>query len=130
MSDTLENQLCDLFAEAEISRDANGSVTTTELREMGYTEPQISEIHAAQLFIATSDDPKAATTAVKDYYAELNRQADIEQFIAELPERERRAEIELMAKAWHIPASHVEWCLEKSELWDNLMFRDNPFIRR
>jgi len=117
MADELSNEIVALCDEAGLlpGRDAllNAGVSPMQVRDMAAT-------------ILNADTVEQAQSTINEQVEAV----ELQDYIEQLPEAGRRAEIEVMAKAWHIPPGHVEWCLEKAELYDNLMGRDNPFIRR
>lgn len=100
------NDFCDLLEETELAKGAGA------MRAAGFSEPFI---RAAEVLISIADDPKEAEQAIGAYVENEQRQAELQQWLHDLPDMCRRIDVENVSAQTGLPPREAEARLREYE---------------
>ena len=106
------NDLADILEESELAKGRDA------LMRSGFSD---GEIRAMEIMIATSSDPGLTQRMIGQYYVDKQQQADLQQFIKELPEAGKQIEAERLAAQFGLPVDHVRECIAEADRHDALL---------
>jgi hypothetical protein len=116
--DELTEQILDMCREAGLMPGEDA------MRQRGFSQEQVND---AAGMILNSDSVEDAATEINTKVQAAVQAAELEQFIANLPEQGRTVEIENIAKQWGLPVDRVRACVEIAEAHDDLVERLRGF---